>query len=63
MHGVDWSYHHNLAMINRTSFLLNYLSDIVPGAEAYSDWLNGDLYELTEETFGVCATPGMIFVE
>ena len=28
MHGVDWDYHHNLGLINHTSFLLNYLSRV-----------------------------------
>jgi hypothetical protein len=57
--GVDWDYHHNLGYINRTSFLLNYLSDIVQGAKSYSDWINGDLYEQTKEEFGICSFPGM----
>ncbi|KAF9037329.1 hypothetical protein BDZ89DRAFT_1129855 [Hymenopellis radicata] len=57
MFGLDWRYHHSLAMINRTAFLLNYLWDIVPGASAYADWMNGDLYIQTEETFGMCRFP------
>ncbi len=57
--GVDWNYHHCLGLINRTSFLLNYLSDVLEGARSYADWVNGDLYEKTTETFGVCAFPGM----
>ncbi len=55
---VDWNYHHDLGLINRTSFLLNYLSDTVKGASSYSDWINGDLYERTVEQFGVCLFPG-----
>ncbi|KAJ6558917.1 hypothetical protein B0H10DRAFT_1967203 [Mycena sp. CBHHK59/15] len=55
--GVNWDYHHDLALINRTSFLLNYLSDIVDGADSYADWINGDLYERTTEKFGVCPFP------
>ncbi|KAJ7588232.1 hypothetical protein C8J56DRAFT_1080162 [Mycena floridula] len=54
---VDWEYHHNLGLINRTSFLLNYLSDIIDGASSYLDWTNGDLYERTNETFGICSIP------
>ncbi|KAJ7930158.1 hypothetical protein B0H13DRAFT_1858986 [Mycena leptocephala] len=57
VHNVDWDYHHSLALINRTSFLLNYLSGIVNGASSYSEWLNGDLYEQTTETFGICPIP------
>jgi hypothetical protein len=45
-------------MINRTSFLLNYLSDVVDGAKSYSEWMNGDLYERTTEQFGICKFPG-----
>lgn len=37
---------------------LNYLSDYLDGALAYSDWINGDLYEQTSEKFGICAFPG-----
>lgn len=59
LYGVDWQYHHDLALINRTSFLLNYLSDVIHGAESYSDWVNGDLYERTTEQFGICKFPGM----
>jgi hypothetical protein len=59
--GIDWDFHHNLGFINRTSFLLNYLSDVLDGAESYGDWLNGDLYVKTEEQFGICTFPG-IFV-
>ncbi|KAF7340497.1 3'-5' exonuclease domain-containing protein [Mycena sanguinolenta] len=55
--GVDWEYHHDLALINRTSFLLNYLSDIIDGANSYGQWMNADLYERTTEKFGVCAVP------
>lgn len=57
--GVDWNFHHNLGLINRTSFLLNYLSDVLDGAESYGDWLNGDLYVKTEEQFGICIFPGI----
>ena len=46
-------------MINHTSFLLNYLSNIIDGAESYADWVSGDLYEHTEEQFGICTLPGM----
>jgi hypothetical protein len=59
--GVDWNFHHNLGLINRTSFLLNYLSDVLDGAESYGDWLNGDLYVKTEEQFGICIFPGTFF--
>jgi hypothetical protein len=59
--GVNWNYHHNLGLINRTHFLLNYLSDILEGAHAYADWINGDLYERTSEQFGICTFPGMQF--
>jgi hypothetical protein len=59
--GVDWNFHHNLGHINRTSFLLNYLSDVLNGAESYGDWLNGDLYVKTEEQFGICMFPGIYF--
>jgi hypothetical protein len=38
--------------------LLNYLSDIVEGAQSYADWINGDLYEKADEKFGICAFPG-----
>jgi hypothetical protein len=62
MHGVDWDYHHHLGLINRTSFLLNYLSDIIDGAQSYSDWINGDLYERTDEHFGICEFPGMCLI-
>ncbi|PBK92656.1 hypothetical protein ARMGADRAFT_1030892 [Armillaria gallica] len=55
--GVDWNYHHDLGMLNRISFLLNYLSDIVHGASFYSDWINRDLYERTDEQFGICLLP------
>ncbi|KAJ7509193.1 hypothetical protein B0H11DRAFT_2427416 [Mycena galericulata] len=55
--GVDWDYHHNLALINRTSFLFNYLSDIIDGADSYAEWMNADLYERTTERFGVCPVP------
>ncbi|KAJ7836589.1 hypothetical protein B0H14DRAFT_2589654 [Mycena olivaceomarginata] len=62
LHGVHktrlqcWEYHHSLSLINRISFLLNYLSGIVNGAE-YSEWLNADLYETTTEKFGICPIP------
>ncbi len=59
VYGVDWNYHHCLGLINRTSFLLNYLSDVLEGAQSYADWVNGDLYEKTTETFGICTFPGM----
>ncbi|PBK83312.1 hypothetical protein ARMGADRAFT_1089425 [Armillaria gallica] len=55
--GIDWTYHHNLALINQTSFLLNYMSDFIGGAQSYAEWINGDLYERTEETFGICTFP------
>jgi hypothetical protein len=55
---ADWEYHHTLSLINRTSFLLNYLADLVAGASSYCDWINGDLYERTTETFNICAFPG-----
>ena len=59
--GVDWNFHHNLGLINCTSFLLNYSSDVLDGAESYGDWLNGDLYIKTEEQFGICIFPGTFF--
>ncbi|KAJ7925682.1 hypothetical protein B0H13DRAFT_2266228 [Mycena leptocephala] len=59
--GVDWEYHHDLGPINRTSFLLNYLSDIVDGASSYAEWMNADLYERTTEKFGVCPVPDPTF--
>ena len=62
MHGVDWDYHHQLGLINHTSFLLNYLSDIIDGAQSYFDWILGDLYEQTDEHFGICAFPGVSFI-
>ncbi|KAG6849717.1 hypothetical protein H0H93_006014 [Arthromyces matolae] len=55
--GVNWDYHHDLELINRSSFLLTYLSDVIDGARSYSDWLNGDLYEQSAEQFGVCPFP------
>ncbi|KAF8133169.1 hypothetical protein K438DRAFT_1787686 [Mycena galopus ATCC 62051] len=55
--GVNWDYHHTLEMLNRTSFLLNYLSDVFDGASSYSEWMNTDLYERTKEKFGVCPVP------
>lgn len=58
IYGIDSDYHHNLAFINRISFLPNYLSDIVDGADSYSDWMNADLHEHTTEKFGVCPVPG-----
>ncbi|KAJ7809665.1 hypothetical protein B0H13DRAFT_2385112 [Mycena leptocephala] len=57
IYNVDWDYHHSLSLINRISFLLNYLSGIVKGAESYSEWLKADLYEKTTETFGICLVP------
>ncbi|KAK7012668.1 hypothetical protein R3P38DRAFT_3323885 [Favolaschia claudopus] len=54
---VDWEYHHSLSLINRVSFLLNYLSGIVNGADSYAEWLNPDLYERTTEKFGICPVP------
>ncbi|KZT32687.1 hypothetical protein SISSUDRAFT_1133021 [Sistotremastrum suecicum HHB10207 ss-3] len=54
---VDWNYHHSLSMTNRTSFLLNYLSDIVEGAQSYADWVNGDLYTKSKEKFGIVPFP------
>ncbi|KAK4699673.1 hypothetical protein P7C70_g6585, partial [Phenoliferia sp. Uapishka_3] len=58
--GVSWDYHHNLGLINRTSFLLNYLADNISGADAYKYWTNGDLYERTTETFGICKLPELL---
>ncbi|KAJ7433194.1 hypothetical protein FB451DRAFT_1380474 [Mycena latifolia] len=55
--GVDWDYHHNLAFLNHSSFLLNYLADIIDGADSYAEWMNADLYECSTEKFGVCAVP------
>ncbi|KAG6825372.1 hypothetical protein H0H92_003927, partial [Tricholoma furcatifolium] len=57
LHGVDWDYHHCLSLINRSAFLLNYLSDVIDGAGAYTHWINGDLYERTTEQFGICHVP------
>ncbi|KAK7001165.1 hypothetical protein R3P38DRAFT_2559415, partial [Favolaschia claudopus] len=51
--GINWKYHHDLALINRTSFLLNYLSDIVPGVSSYAEWLNPDMYERSSEKFRI----------
>ncbi|KAF7373107.1 3'-5' exonuclease domain-containing protein [Mycena sanguinolenta] len=48
---VDWEYHHSLSLINPVSFHLYYLSGIVNGVASYAEWLNGDLYETTTETF------------
>ena len=62
MHGVDWDYHYQLGLINCTSFLLNYLSDIIDGAQSYSDSISGHLYEWTEENFGICAFPGVCLI-
>ncbi|KAF9526768.1 hypothetical protein CPB83DRAFT_857411 [Crepidotus variabilis] len=56
-YGVDWEYHHNLGLINRVSFLLNYMSDAISGAVSYADWVNGDLFEHTSEQFGICTFP------
>lgn len=60
LYGVNWEYHHNLALINQTLFLLNYLSDVINGAQSYNDWVNGDLYKRTTEQFGICKFPGML---
>ena len=57
--GSTGDYYHSLGLINRTSFLLNYLSDYVDGAESYADWMNGDLYECTDELFDISTLPGM----
>ncbi|KAF5325696.1 hypothetical protein D9611_000435 [Ephemerocybe angulata] len=54
---LDYDYHHDLQMINRTSFLLMYLSDMTGGTKSYRDWICGDLYEGTKEKFGVCPFP------
>jgi hypothetical protein len=32
---------------------------MVDGAQSYADWVNGDLYEHTEEQFSICTLPGM----
>jgi len=61
MYGVDWDYYYQLGLINRTSFLLNYLFDIIDGAQSYFDWINGDLYEWTDEHFDICAFPGVSY--
>jgi hypothetical protein len=29
--------------------------------QSYSDWINGDLYEQTDEHFGICAFPGVSY--
>ncbi|KAJ7825530.1 hypothetical protein B0H13DRAFT_1918616 [Mycena leptocephala] len=58
--GVNWDYHFNLGMLNRTSFLLNYLSDVLAGASSYSNWINTDLYERTSEKFGICTVPEVL---
>jgi len=58
--GVDWIYYHFLGLINHTSFLLNYLSDVLDGAQSYSDWINGDLYEKANEKFGICTFPSVL---
>ncbi|KAJ7814567.1 hypothetical protein B0H13DRAFT_1924776 [Mycena leptocephala] len=51
------AFHHSLGLINRISFLLNYLSGTVDGANSYSDCINGDLYERTNEKFGIAPVP------
>ncbi len=61
--GIDWTYHHDLSLINQTSFLLNYMSDFINGAQLYAEWINGDLYERTEEKFGICAFPGITSID
>lgn len=61
MFGVDWNHHHDIGLINRISVLMNHLSDAHGGADSYADWINGDLYEQTSESFGICAFPGMCF--
>ncbi|KAJ6631371.1 hypothetical protein B0H10DRAFT_1938265 [Mycena sp. CBHHK59/15] len=58
--GVNWDYHFNLGMLNRTSFLLNYLSDVLDGASSYSNWINTDLYERTNKKFGICPVPEVL---
>jgi hypothetical protein len=58
LYNANWEYHHNLSIINRTSFLLNYLTDYVPGASSYAEWINGDLYERSGLSFGICVFPG-----
>ncbi|KAJ6616822.1 hypothetical protein B0H10DRAFT_2219161 [Mycena sp. CBHHK59/15] len=58
--GVNWDYHFNLGMHNRTSFLLNHLSDVLDGASSYSNWINTDLYERTNEKFGICPVPEVL---
>lgn len=60
VHDTDWAYHHDLHLINRTSQLYNFLSDIVDGQEMYNGWVNGDLYEKTDEKFGINPVPGRI---
>lgn len=60
--GVDWEHHHNIGWINRTAFLLYHLSDMVDGARSYDGWIIGDIYEQTDETFGICPFPGAFVV-
>ncbi|KAJ7719728.1 hypothetical protein B0H16DRAFT_1794348 [Mycena metata] len=60
--GLDWDYHYTLGLLNRTSFLLNYLSDVVEGAHSYSGWVNTDLYERTTEKFGICRIPESLHI-
>jgi len=62
MRGVDWDYHYQVGLINHTSFLLNYLSDIIEGAQSYFDWIFGDLHEWTDEHFGIRAFPGVCLI-
>ncbi|KAJ3966347.1 hypothetical protein EV361DRAFT_954161 [Lentinula raphanica] len=57
--GVDWEYHHDIGLLNRISFLLSYLSDLIGSTHSYALWINGDLYERTSETFGVCEFPAL----
>ncbi|KAJ3508637.1 hypothetical protein NMY22_g16549 [Coprinellus aureogranulatus] len=61
--GCDWDFHHNFGMINRTAFLARVLSDVMPGAELFEDWVIGDLYEKTEERFGICPFPESLRIE
>ncbi|KAJ7270551.1 hypothetical protein C8J57DRAFT_1605631 [Mycena rebaudengoi] len=58
--GVNWDYHFDLGMLNRTSFLLIYLSDVLDGASSYSNWINTYLYERTNEKFGIFPVPEVL---
>ena len=55
--GVDYEFHHDIRLLNRTAFLHMYLNDATGGAEVFNEWICGDLYEPTSKKFGVCPFP------